>query len=377
MIAPFWAHPDNAFVDWTVTECAFTASLGMRFTLLTTTRIPLACVLILGVGCTSPSSGKPPGGDSDETADAQAAMPQIPRDSAAAMSQTGIDAAIAPAPPLGTGGDAKAADASVPTVQTQDAAVLPDTGGAADATKISDGPTFVVAGPGSKCAGGTSFLCEDFESGAIDPNKWSTQKTAGIVTVEAPPLGRKGKFAMHVTAANNTFEGLHFATITSTVFFPVAGKSLFVRAWVLAEAGGTQRHIGVFRALSQGEPRSLGYEVDFIGQNPANFRLLWHHDGLGEPDEWYGKPAWTPTPLGKWSCWELEIRGSNSELHFWMEDVERPNLTVPASMKWAAPTNTRMRFGIESYHAVDTGFGVWIDDIEISDKHVGCNVPAP
>ncbi len=326
------------------------------------------CVLLAIVGCSGASARKPGAATDDGTSDAEIApvgeMKPNPKPSVMPgqnFDVASVDAAAAPTPPMDSApmGLPPSRDTGVAGVAVDGLAVPPD--------------IFV----GLPCDKSGALVCEDFESGKIDSSKWSIFMNQSAVTVDMPKVPGRGKYALHVTPTSPTAEVEHFGSITSTKVFPIAGKSLFIRGMVFLEGISTHRHMNVFRSI--GGNRGLDYVVNATPAwnapyLPTSFRLLWYHDGGGEPVEFYGKPP-TQTPMGKWACWEWEIRGSNNELHFWLDGVKPPGLFIPAAMNWTAPTNARMRFGMESYHAVSPGFSLWIDDIAISDKRIGCGPP--
>ncbi len=332
-------------------------------------RLNMVLAALALASCSSPA-GKSPGTTTDGTEDSDAQTPAVAKD-AGILRDT---AASQPTPPPPQGTDARSPDTSV--VSDLDAAA-----GATDAPKIVDGPAVtpeVFVGT-SKCDKGNALLCEDFESGDIDATKWVTQKSQGIVAVETPKVPGRGKYALHVSAMNPEAENNHFASVTSTMVFPVAGKSVFVRAMVLVEAVSTKRHSNVIAAMPVGGGPQ--YVVNVIGSmsppyTPVNFRWVWYSTPGANPEEYYGKP-WTPTPLGKWACWEWEIRGASNESHFWVDGSKAEAFTVDAAAKptWKFAASAKIRFGMEQYHAINPGFGIWFDDIAISDTRVGCGAP--
>lgn len=311
-------------------------------------------------GCSSASNSSkgnsPPATDdstSQEVADARPAQP-APSPSVPGSPDGGVTATSAP-------------DAAAPLKPDAAAQAAVDAA-AADVAPTAPSPDAFFGA--SRCQSANVLFCEDFESGTLDPTKWTLTQTEASVGVDSTKVAR-GQKGFHVKIVNPTSEVYHLGAITTVKTFPVAGQRLFVRAFVQLPAVSTHRHYGVF--LAAGNTR---YHVDVIPEwnapyLPANFRLLWDKGPGGEPPATYGKP-WTQTPLGRWACWEWELRGTNNEVHFSIDDVDIPGLKVDASMNWTAPTTARLRFGIESFHAMDAGFNLWIDEIAVSAEKIGC-----
>jgi len=92
-------------------------------------------------------------------------------------------------------------------------------GGARDLS--SDRAAFF--GP-SRCADAHLQLCEDFESGAIDPAVWTVTGTPPVVdTLQAA----RGTHALHIT-----MPGKGASYIAATTTFPAASNTYYGRAFV-------------------------------------------------------------------------------------------------------------------------------------------------
>jgi hypothetical protein len=213
-------------------------------------------------------------------------------------------------------------------------------------------------------------FCEDFEAAALDPARWSITQSRATVTLDASRAAR-GRRSLHVAVTDPTYDGRHTGVVATRKAFPIAGAQLFVRAFVYIDPISTHRHYTVIGASGGG----LGYAVNVVPAwdppyQPAQFRYLWSH-GAGEPGATYGKPP-TQAPMGRWACWEWEIRGASNELRFQLDGRDTPAFRVDAPMGWTAPGTAQLRFGLDSAHAVSETFSLWIDEIAVSTERIGC-----
>jgi len=88
--------------------------------------------------------------------------------------------------------------------------------------------------------------------------------------------------------------------------------------------------------------------------------------------------------MRSWSCAEWELDGPTNTMHFWLDTAPLGDLTMsgtgqgcvhqPATFTWAAPQFDRIDLGFESYQA-DSARTIWIDDVALGTKRLGC--PAP
>jgi hypothetical protein len=223
------------------------------------------------------------------------------------------------------------------------------------------------------------MFCEDFESGALDPATWSTKTSRASVMVDGTRAAR-GTRALHVRITDYASDVGNLAQIVMKRTFPVAGKHLYVRAFIYLGPEMPDRHFSVIPADGI-EPLAgggfLGYVVNLVPYptrpgRPLLFRYLWNH-GTAEPAEKYGTDA---APVGRWQCWEWEIRGATNELAFALDDKPLPSFTVTSAMGWTAPQNARFSFGWRSHHPEPNhpnGFEIWIDELAIADQKIGCS----
>jgi len=203
--------------------------------------------------------------------------------------------------------------------------------GAAVATALLGGCRSVPTGAGrdlssdraaffgpSRCADAHLQLCEDFESGAVDPTVWTVTGTAPVVdTLQAA----RGTHALHITvpgkgasyidetktfpAANDTYYGRAFVYFQS---LPTPASSFDYAHWTFIAASGT----GVTGEVRVGGQMQNGVNLFGVGTDS-----LTDPNGTGDwtnPDQDPG-PNGTPSPVptGQWLCLE------------WMHDGAQPD----------------------------------------------------
>src|SRR5882672_2071408 len=164
--------------------------------------------------------------------------------------------------------------------------------------------------------------------------------------------------------------------------FPVPGNGFFGRMMMYA----TQAPADVVHwTIVQGEGPVPGKNITnavyrYGGQ--YNLRFMANYDsGPAKSDCWHHSK--TTIPLNKWACVEWQFDGPTNTLRFWLDGQAITDLTVVGKGdgciahdtmdNWYAPTFSALRLGWEHYQL---GPGeLWIDDVVVDGKRVGC--PAP
>jgi hypothetical protein len=82
--------------------------------------------------------------------------------------------------------------------------------------------------------------------------------------------------------------------------------------------------------------------------------------------------------LSGWSCMEWHFDGINNEMQFWLDGQPVDSLSVAPSAKvcgntWHAPVFERLDLGWAG--GVPSNIEMWIDDVGVDSKRIGC--PAP
>lgn len=237
----------------------------------------------------------------------------------------------------------------------------------------------------SRCAAAHVELCEDFESGTLDPGTWTV---TGVTPVIDDQQAARGQRALHVTV-----NGKGSSFITETKTFPAADNSYFGRMFVYFQslptpASGFDYSHWTFAAASgtgvKGEVRLSGQMQG--GQNlfGVGTDSLDDPNGTGDwtnPDQDPG-PNGTPTPVptGQWLCIEWMHDGAHNQTRFWWDAVEHPSLgTTPstphmgnANVPFTLPTFTNLWVGWYEYQVTTESFELWIDEIAIDHARIGC-----
>jgi hypothetical protein len=298
-------------------------------------------------------------------------------------------------------GPVDAARGASPADATTDEDALSDAGATADAEVAVDaavgGGTDASAGDGgrdystdrgtffgaSRCADAGVQLCEDFESGMINPSIWTVSGTRPVVdTMQAA----RGTHALHITQHGN---GLSYIKETST--FPEANDTYFGRVFVyfkslpatLPDGGMNYAHWTMLAGSGTGAPG----EIRVSGQLQNGKNLF----GVGTDTGTYdaGSGDWTtsdndpkgspsPVPLGQWLCIEWMHKGDTSETQFWWDDARHPSLSTTASMHggnanpYLLPQFDQVWVGWQEYQTSSEVFELWIDEIAIDSRRIGC-----
>lgn len=237
----------------------------------------------------------------------------------------------------------------------------------------------------SRCADAHVQLCEDFESGALDPATWQVGGDPPVIdTLQAA----RGTHALHVTKTGN---GLSYVSESKT--FPEPNDTYFGRAFVYFKSlpepatNFSYAHWTFVAASGTG----VSGEIRLSGQLQSGANLFGvGTDSLTDPagtGDWTnadrdpgpnGTP--TPVPLGQWLCIEWMHDGAHNQTRFWWDAVEHPSLgttsTTPhqgnAGLPFTLPRFTNLWLGWQEYQASSERFEMWLDEIAIDGSRIGC-----
>lgn len=237
----------------------------------------------------------------------------------------------------------------------------------------------------SRCAAAHLQLCEDFESGALDPAVWTATGVAPVVDDRRAARGRR---ALHVR-----IDGNGPSAIAETRTFPAANDTYFGRMFVYfqslpAPAAGFDYAHWTFAAASgtgvKGEVRLSGQMQNGVNLFGVGTDSLDDPNGSGDwtnPDRDPG-PAGTPSPVpaGQWLCIEWMHDGAHDRTRFWWDAVEHPSLaTTPATphlgnaaVPFTLPAFTKLWVGWQEYQKTTEPFELWIDEVAVDGARIGC-----
>jgi hypothetical protein len=273
----------------------------------------------------------------------------------------------------GTGG-AIAADAPL---------VVPPDLGATGGTPSVDGPPAAtagsgapdtgapdVAGPDGGSGGCPGILCEDFESGQIDPARWDLRTSGGHTAAIAQDMVAHGKFAarFHAPAGATGYDFI----ISKSAPAALHGHH-YGRAYVLATPKPPAGHTGLMFAGTSGFPKLKYLEVAAIrGGWQLTFVQL-SGDPTGE--KYYHVDPAEMMPMQKWVCiqWEFDdapdriVLTVNGKLTATDDPIVYNN-----AMTGLVGGFTDFGFGFYDWHPDNFAFDIYYDDIVLDTRPVGC-----
>ena len=261
-------------------------------------------------------------------------------------------------------------------------------GGSGGGSPATDGG----AGGASSCPG---LICEDFETGSIDPAKWETSSKGGTLAVQTQQVAH-GKYALHLQGlgsgsddwttlfAKNVPAALKTATTfgrASMYFSDTASASLHIQ---FPFAGSTGTGSGSGPAPTE----KLRYlEVgSYNGQWQLSMDI---HDVTPNVED--SAYAGAKIPTGKWVCIEWELEDQPDRITLWVAGAQVgvfDNMHINYSSdgtksggaiyqgKSSGLIGVFDTFGIgfHDWHPTKA-FDVYYDDVVLDTKRVGC--PAP
>jgi hypothetical protein len=245
----------------------------------------------------------------------------------------------------------------------------------ADALPVGDsGP---ASGRGSLCPGSNLAICENFENTAVNgiPMNWNRRpggyggKSIGVVADESfrgqrslrIQGGVSGSQFIEYTHDLGTLATSHFGRI----FFKVKTPAPWPNAGVLH--GDIVQHVG---------PRSGGghnfVRWGIVENTGMKFQWIYNVQPDNAPEFGDGT-AYDYTWPGIWQCLEWSYDQPSQRGTLWIDGAQIP-LTVGKSHPPEIPVFTSLGVGWANYqNAPGEGFVVWIDEVAIDPKRIGCD----
>jgi hypothetical protein len=252
----------------------------------------------------------------------------------------------------------------------------------AAADHVADAPGEAAAVDAlAPCTTQGTELCEDFESGAIDPKIWTQHTTTGTsLTVDGVHV-HGGAHALHVKMVAG---GQGTAQIADAVTFPAMSNTFYTRAWFYFSPDLPADHMGGFHMaylLATGN-NDLGFVEAGLG-SAGNKQYLGYSEYYGAgPDVHQHGPTFTefgpdsPTMIvpQQWICFELMQGGDATTTHrrIWVDGKELPEQVSDYSDR-KPPQFSLMSIGVLQYHQTPILTDVWVDDIRVSSARIGCD----
>jgi hypothetical protein len=288
-------------------------------------------------------------------------------------------AACSTSPSAFDGGDdgGESFDSNPATDSGSDSQMIADSGADSGRDFSTDRQKFFGA---SRCAQANVQLCEDFESGKIDPMTWTVVGTMPVVDGAQHARGSK---ALHITKMGN---GPSYIKETKT--FPEPNNTYWGRIFVyfhsLPTSPGMAYAHWTFIAASG---TMVSGEIRLSGQLQNGKNLF----GVGTDNrvDDAGTGDWTNSdkdpnnmplavPTDQWLCIEWLHKGDTNETRFFWDATEHPSLHTTASMHggntnpFILPHFTNVWMGWDEYQMSTEPFELWIDEIAIDKDRIGC-----
>ncbi|HEY2734929.1 MAG TPA: hypothetical protein VGI70_13130, partial [Polyangiales bacterium] len=232
----------------------------------------------------------------------------------------------------------------------------------------------------SRC-GASFLLCDDFESGQLDPTIWHTKFSAPSFDATRAARGQKSlHFSTTATGASGIETSKIFPIATYYgrlfVYFAALPTSPQWAHWTVVGANPTDASAikGEIRVGGQFDGTIDRYGVGTDGGPTGDWTNL-----DADPN---GKPS--AVPEGRWICLEWMHSTENNETRLFVDGVEHPSLHTNAdvkhggnsSVKYELPDFGSVWFGFWNYDqgksVVPNKFDVWIDEVALDDVRIGC-----
>lgn len=246
-----------------------------------------------------------------------------------------------------------------------------------------------------------ALFCEGFEDDAADalpgaPWREETYGSGARIAV-ARDRAFTGQQSLRVLApAGAPRRG--YVAIHEPPVFPAANRAMFGRAmvWLDSPPVPLEGAPPVHWTLLQGEGRSADDRYNSIYRLGAELR-----GGLGLKANFETTPpvrtdcrqhSARALPVARWTCVEWHFDGGRNEMQFWMDGEEVSDIHVvergnapdsncanqDLSGQWLAPPAFQSLYmGLERYAATQNDQNLWIDDVVISGRRIGCPQELP
>jgi hypothetical protein len=280
-----------------------------------------------------------------------------------------------PPPPTGTGG-------------TRGGTGGQAGGGTGGGSSSTDGG----AGGASSCPG---LICEDFETGSIDPAKWDTSSNGGTLAVQTQQVAH-GKYALHLQGlgsgsddwatlfAKNVPTALKSATTfgRASMYFTAAVSSSLHIQFPFAGSNGT--------GSGSGPAPLTKLRYLEVGSYNGQWQLAMdiHDVSPNIEDSAY---AGAKIPTDKWACIEWELEDQPERITLWVGGTQVgvfDNMHISYSSDGTKSGGTFYQgktsgligvfdtfgIGFHDWHPTKA-FDVYYDDVVLDTKRIGC--PAP
>jgi hypothetical protein len=251
--------------------------------------------------------------------------------------------------------------------------------GAAGATPPTDAPA------SGTCVTTATEFCDDFEGGSLDMQKWKLNKPSASASITVDDVhAHGGKYAVHVKVVPNQQST---AMINTAVNFPMTPNAFYARMFVYfspdipaATSANPDMHSGFLLGNGNNDRGNVQAGVGLSGFN-SNKQWLSYSIFYANPKFEFGPSSRSMIVANQWLCVEIFEDGSNPATEIrqiWIDDKELPELKTDSAKAAGGQSNhlppkwASVSFGIWEYHPIPTLSDMWIDDVRISGKKIGC-----
>jgi hypothetical protein len=257
-------------------------------------------------------------------------------------------------------------------------------GGGSGMIDAGDAPA-ADSGPLTNCMTAGSELCEDFESGQLDMQRWKLNKPSASASITVDDIhAHTGKYAVHIKVVPNQQST---AMINETVTFPSTTNAFYARMFVyfspdIPVAGGANpdMHTGFLLGNGNNDRGNVQAGVGLSGFGSAK-QWLSYSIFYASPKFEFGPSSKSLIAANQWQCVELFEDGSDPKTEIrqiWVDDKELTELKTDSAKAAGGQSNhlppkwASVSFGIWEYHPIPVLSDMWIDDIRVSSKKIGC-----
>ncbi|HTV22710.1 MAG TPA: hypothetical protein VMG12_28670 [Polyangiaceae bacterium] len=255
-------------------------------------------------------------------------------------------------------------------------------GGSAGAAGSGNGNAVALCPEGS-------LFCEDFEDAAAGALAAPWRTSANMATVNVDELQAfSGTKAVHVNAPQaGTYHRGYLALDqgSSAGIFPAVATEMYGRAMVYLPV---LPNADVHWTFIQGEGVSAagGYNAlyRYGGQHQNGAQLMANYEttSTGPATDCWDHSAST-LPVAQWTCVEWHFVVASNEMQFWLNGSELTDIHVTGmgegcggnglDGQWIAPPAFQTLYlGWEHYQQTMNPIDLWMDDIVVDTKRVGC-----
>jgi len=202
------------------------------------------------------------------------------------------------------------------------------------------------------------LFTEDFESGKIDPARWTEQVTGENTLAVQAERAAHGRFALRVHCTTPTSKT--WAFIATNRVPEALRKHHFGRAYLFITPKLPTRHTILLHAGTPGFPFNR-FQLTYVELKPTGDNEDYHFGG--------------EIPLGRWFCLEWEFNDEPNRAAVWV-DGQPAGDTGFVSKITGGSTNlvggfTDFLFGFRLWGTPSESFDVYYDDIALDVKRIG------